>query len=301
MTTEATDLDDLERRIGAGSEFGRAEATTVLEAQNLPRIGLIALNAARVRTGDEVTFVRVVSVAQGESPVPVGAAGEVRIVGQPASIDQALEAVRVAAAGAGQVYFSGFSLADLLALAGHDHLALADVAAALRDAGLCGVAEVPADRLGDVDVAGDVIRAARHGGLAADRVVVERADVSDRLAIIERVHALQREVGGLRAFAPLPRLDPVDMPSTGYDDVKTVAIARLWCRDIARIQVDWPIYGPKLAQVALTFGANDIDGVDAFDAPDLGPRRATATDLRRQIAAAGGRAVERTGRFDVKR
>jgi aminodeoxyfutalosine synthase len=95
----------------------------------------------------------------------------------------------------------------------------------------------------------------------------------------------------------LPRFDPVDTPSTGYDDVKTIALARLRCPASLLIQVDWPLYGPKLAQVALAYGAGDVDGVAAVDRSNLGPRRSPAEDIARQIRAAGGTPVERDGRF----
>ena len=58
----------------------------------------------------------------------------------------------------------------------------------------------------------------------------------------------------IRAFAPLPRRVNPAVPTTGYDDVKRVALARLFVENIPSIQVDWALYGPKLAQVALTVG-----------------------------------------------
>ena len=61
--------------------------------------------------------------------------------------------------------------------------------------------------------------------------------------------------------------------------------------------MDWRGYGPKLAQVALTFGADDVDGVSAFDDRDLGTRRATLEEIQRNIRAASLDAVERDGRF----
>ena len=103
---------------------------------------------------------------------------------------------------------------------------------------------------------------------------------------------------GIRAFAPLPRHDPADQPATGYDDVRTVAAARLVCPSIPFIQVDWPLYGPKLAQVALMYGANDVDGVAAVDTLNLGTRRSPLEDIRRQILAAAGEPVERSGRYE---
>jgi 2-iminoacetate synthase ThiH len=53
------------------------------------------------------------------------------------------------------------------------------------------------------------------------------------------------------------------------------------------IEVDWHQYGPKLAQVALMFGANHFDRVSPVDDPALGPRRAAAEEVRRNIIAAG--------------
>jgi aminodeoxyfutalosine synthase len=98
---------------------------------------------------------------------------------------------------------------------------------------------------------------------------------------------------------PLPtRLDAM-RPTTGYDDVKSVAMARLAAPNIPTIQVDWLRYGPKLAQVALTFGADDIDNVTASDEAPDGRRRAPLEDVRRNIEAAGLEPAERDGRFEL--
>jgi len=97
----------------------------------------------------------------------------------------------------------------------------------------------------------------------------------------------------------LPTLLTAYRPSTGYEDVKMVAIARLAAPNIPTVQVDWRRYGPKLAQVALTFGADDLDGVSASDdAPD-GRRRAPLEDVRRNVEAAGFLPAERDGTFNV--
>ena len=78
-----------------------------------------------------------------------------------------------------------------------------------------------------------------------------------------------------------------------------VAIARLAAPNIPDVQVDWRRYGPKLAQVALTFGANDVDGVTASDEAPDGRRRAPLEEVRRNIEAAGFTPAERDGRFAV--
>ena len=98
-------------------------------------------------------------------------------------------------------------------------------------------------------------------------------------------------------MVPLAVETSADQPTTGYDDVKMVAIARLAAPDIPTIQVDWQRYGPKLAQVALTFGADDIYGVSSSDEAPEGRRRAPLEEIRRNIEAAGFEPVERDGRF----
>ena len=103
-----------------------------------------------------------------------------------------------------------------------------------------------------------------------------------RIASVERARDLQAAVGGFRAFAPLPRTMSVATPTTGYDDVKQVALARMVVNNIDSIQVDWPLYGPKLAQVALTVGADDVDGIAAVDPGVLGTRRSPIEEIQGQ-------------------
>jgi aminodeoxyfutalosine synthase len=112
-----------------------------------------------------------------------------------------------------------------------------------------------------------------------------------------RAADLQDRIGGIQAISPLPMMLSTFRPTTGYDDVKMVAIARLAAPNIPTVQVDWRRYGPKLAQVALTFGADDIDGVSALDEAPEGRRRAPLEEINRNIEAAGFAPVERTGRF----
>jgi aminodeoxyfutalosine synthase len=110
--------------------------------------------------------------------------------------------------------------------------------------------------------------------------------MQDRFACIQAIDALPLRLDALR-------------PTTGYNDVKSVAIARLAAPNIQSIQVDWLRYGPKLAQVALTFGADDVDNVTASDDAPEGRRRAPLEEVRRNIEAAGLEPAERDGRFTV--
>lgn len=271
----------------------------MLASPDLVGVGLLGELARRAGSGDQVTFGRVCVLTGFDEPADPGHAGEVRLARRPPSINDARERVRAAKRLAGGIPLTGFSLADLLGLAGSDHLALADLAKALRADGLDAVAEAPLDELGDTDNAIEVVRAVRHGGLESWRATISRAAIGERLDLIDRAVAVQRETSAFRAFAPLPRLDPDNAPATGYDDVRTVAIARLMCRSIPFIQVDWPLYGPKLAQVAIAYGANDIDGIAAIDQVDLGRRRSAIEEIERQIRAVVATPVERNGRYET--
>jgi hypothetical protein len=163
----------------------------------------------------------------------------------------------------------------------------------LRDAGLEGLAEVTLDTVPDPAAA---VEAMAKAGFERVRLHVAKPIAGDRAAFWLAIGALQRRVPVIESINPLPLLLSAFRPTTGYDDVKAVAIARLAAPQVPHIQVDWTRYGPKLAQVALTFGADDIDGVSASDEAPEGRRRAPLEEVRRNIEAAGFEAVARGGR-----
>jgi aminodeoxyfutalosine synthase len=273
-------------------------AETLLSPPDLIAVGVQGDDVRRRMHGVRTTFVRVFEMHVGAPSVarPAGlAAGEVRIVGRPASEAAATEAVKAAAALAAGVPVTGFSLADLHALA-PDPDALASLCSRLHDAGLDAISETPIE-IYLLSQPATAVRAARDAGLGVWRLTVQKLADSARIATVERARDLQAAVGGFRAFAPLPRTVSVTEPTTGYDDVKLVALARVIVTNIDSIQVDWPIYGPKLAQVALTVGADDVDGIAAVDPGVLGTRRSPIEEIKGNIRAAALEAVERDGRF----
>jgi hypothetical protein len=284
--------------VGAGKPLTRAQAVELLADPDLVSVGTLAEQARVAVSGDRVAFGRVLSLGGPADAAGIENAGEVRLLAVPASADEAVGLASTIASLAQGRPFTGYSLAVLLNLASGDHLALSELASRLRRAGLEAVAEFPLDLMTDTENSIEVVRAALHGGLAVRRATVERADLASRLDLIERAVRVQEETAALRAFAPLPRQDPATMPATGYDDVRTIAAARLMARNIPFIQVDWPIYGPKLAQVAIVYGANDIDGVAVVDSLNLGHRRSPREDIERQIRAAACAPVERNGRYE---
>ena len=62
-----------------------------------------------------------------------------------------------------------------------------------------------------------------------------------------------------------------------------MALARILLPSVPHIQADWTLHGPKLAQVALTFGADDMDNVSPLDEVAEGRRRAPLEEIRRNI------------------
>lgn len=286
-------------RVSRGDALSAEDGLAILGTADIIETGVLADAARRRRHDDRTTFVRVFEthVDAPAASLPQGvSAGEIRIVGSPRDASAALAAVRTVAAVAGTIPLTGFSLADLARVAGSVP-ALRDVCAQLHDAGLKAVAEVPIDALENAD---EVVDAARRGGLAVLRLTVHEMPGDRRVPIVERARALQQTVGGFRAFAPLPRVMSIAQPTTGYDDVKTIALARLLAGNIESIQVDWPLYGPKLAQVALTMGADDVDGVAALDPGTLGTRRSAIEEIRNNIRAAALQPVERDGLFGTR-
>ena len=273
-----------------------ADLTALAATHDIITLGMQADDARRARHGLKTTFVRVADVtAEPQQPVPVPpAAGEVRIVGVPASRQAAIERAGEVIGAAGGRPVSGFSLADLEDLAGREGVTLRALLEDLHAAGLELVAEAPFDRLRD---ARRSIEEVNIAGMALARLTIDRLPAADVPSLLKEIAALQRDVGVVRAFAPLPRRMNPAVPTTGYEDVKRVALARLSV-DVPSIQVDWSLYGPKLAQVALTVGADDLDAVSPLDDMSEGRRRAPLDEVLRNIRAAGLEPVERNGRFE---
>jgi aminodeoxyfutalosine synthase len=274
-----------------------ADLASLAASHDIIAIGMLADEARRSRHGTRTTFVRVADVsAEPGAPVPVPpSAGEVRIAGVPATRAAAVGRVREVAASAGGVPVSAFSLADLEQVSAREGVTLRSVLEELCEAGLDLVSEAPIDRLQDPRRSIEEVNIA---GLTLARLIVDRLPSADPLALLQQAADVQRVVAVVRAFAPLPRRLNPGLPTTGYEDVKRVALARLVVDNVPSIQVDWTLYGPKLAQVALTVGADDLDAVTPSDDSPHGPRRSPLAEVRRNIKAAGFEPVERNALFE---
>jgi hypothetical protein len=272
--------------------------SSLAASHDIISLGIAADEARRARHGAKTTYVRVVDVdaAPGSALSIPAAAGEIRIIGTSATRAVAIQRVSEVAAVASGKPVSGYSLADLELLAAQERITLRDLLEQLRAAGLELVAEAPFDRLRDPKRSIEEVNIA---GLRLARLTIQQLPTSDIESLYKQIAALQYDVAVIPGFAPLPRQTNPAVPTTGFDDVKRVALARLFLEQVPSIQVDWSLYGPKLAQVALTVGANDVDAVSPLDDLSEGRRRAPVEEIRRNIRAAGLDPIERDGRFDL--
>lgn len=118
-----------------------------------------------------------------------------------------------------------------------------------------------------------------------------------------RLRELQDETGGFQTFIPLAfhpdntKLSDIPKP-TGLTDLKVMAISRLMLDNFPHIKAYWIMLGIKTAQVALSFGADDLDGTVVHekiyhDAGSDSPQELTVAEIRRLIEEAGRVPVER--------
>jgi aminodeoxyfutalosine synthase len=124
-----------------------------------------------------------------------------------------------------------------------------------------------------------------------------------RIDHLVRLRELQDETGGFQTFIPLAfhpdnsRMDDIPKPS-GVMDLKTMAISRLMLDNFPHIKAYWVMLGIKTAQVALSFGADDIDGTVVHEkiyheAGAETPQEVSVAEIRRLITEAGRVPVER--------
>ena len=274
-------------RARAGEALTAAEIDELGSADILS-LGMLADEVRRARVGETVTYSRVVELASGAKGASGASGAEVRIAQLPASLEDTEGLIAEARMLAGPQLLTGFSLAEIL----DRHWGKpVDVLKRLKRAGLDAIAEAPVDRLQDAE---DALAACKDAGMPVRCLSLQSPIGDGRTLWLIHLRDLVQKFPDIGAVNPLSREQSITVPTTGYEDVRAVALARLVLPSVKTIQVDWAQYGPKLAQVALTFGANDLDRVSTSDDESLGRRRTSVEDVRRNIQAAGFTPVERT-------
>ena len=135
---------------------------------------------------------------------------------------------------------------------------------------------------------------------------VETAE--DRIEHLGMLRALQDETGGFLTYIPLAyhtennelgeELGRVGSATTGYEDLKNIAVARLYLDNIPHMKTHWPMVTPFMSQVVLDFGCDDVEGTVVYERIYHQAGATTAmhmpySELVRLIRGAGKRPVER--------
>jgi aminodeoxyfutalosine synthase len=216
-----------------------------------------------------------------------------------------------------QVHIKAFTMVEVAFFARRAKLSIRETLVRLRDAGVDslpgGGAEIFADRVRhiicdhkiDGDEWLDTARTAHQLGLKSNATMLygHIENEEDRVDHLLRLRAVQDETHGFQTFIPLafhPDNTVLEhLPrTTGLTDIKQIAISRLLLDNFPHIKAYWQMMTPKIAQIALRFGADDIDGTVIeekiyHDAGATTPQGMRRQDLVRLIREAGREPFER--------
>src|SRR4051794_36129675 len=216
-----------------------------------------------------------------------------------------------------QVHLKAFTMVEVAYLAKRAKLTIRQTLEQLKAAGVDslpgGGAEIFADRVRhiicDHKIDGDdwleCARTAHQIGLKSNATMLygHVENDADRVDHLLKLRALQDDTGGFQTFIPLafhPDNTPLQhLPrTTGLTDIRQIAVGRLLLDNFAHIKAYWQMMTPKIAQIALRFGADDLDGTVIeekiyHDAGATTPQGMTRKDLCRLITEAGRVPVER--------
>jgi len=177
------------------------------------------------------------------------------------------------------IHIQAFTCVEIDHLAKLAELGIEETLRDLREAGLGSIpgggAEVFSPRIRELTcekkLSGEgwleVAKTAHRLGIRSNATMLygHIETIAERVEHLDMLRRAQDETGGFMTFIPLafhPRnTELADLSrTTGVDDLKNIAVARLFLDNFDHIKAYWVMIGPKLAQVALSFGADDIDG-----------------------------------------
>jgi len=229
-----------------------------------------------------------------------------------------------------QVHIKALTAVEIAHLARIEKLSWTEVLIALREAGLDtlpgGGAEtfsaavreqIAGKKLGGADYIG-VHRAAHTLGIRSNCTMLygHVETIEDRIEHLAMLRALQDETAGFLAFIPLAyhpddnalgaTLGRQGTATGGVEDLKMLAIGRLFLDNFAHIKSHWIMVTPAMSQIALHFGVNDIEGTvvreKIYHAVGAGtPQGLTLAHLLQLIRGAGKTPAERDSLYRVLR
>ncbi len=215
------------------------------------------------------------------------------------------------------VHLKAFTMVEIAFLAKIGKLSIRDTLLKLKEAGVDslpgGGAEIFTDRVRhiicDHKIDGrqwiETARLAHQLGLKSNATMLygHIENDEDRVDHLLQLRVLQDETGGFQTFIPLafhPANTPLQhlMTTTGFADIKSIAVARLGLDNFPHIKAYWQMMTPKIAQIAQRFGADDLDGTVIeekiyHDAGATTPQGLRRQELVRLIREAGREPVER--------
>ncbi|MBL0172409.1 MAG: CofH family radical SAM protein [Gemmatimonadaceae bacterium] len=229
-----------------------------------------------------------------------------------------------------QVHIKALTAVEIAHIARIEKMTREDVLIALRDAGLdtlpgggaetfsAAVRDVIADKkLGGADYL-DVHRTAHRLGIRSNCTMLygHVESIEDRVQHLASLRALQDETGGFLAYIPLAyhpddnalgkTLGREGIASTGFDDLRNLAVGRLFLDNFDHIKSHWIMVTSAVSQIALHFGVNDIEGTvvrekiyHAVGAHT--PQGMTLPELLALIRGAGKHPAERDSFYRVLR
>ncbi|HYW49470.1 MAG TPA: CofH family radical SAM protein [Gemmatimonadaceae bacterium] len=229
-----------------------------------------------------------------------------------------------------QVHIKALTAVEIAHIARIEKMSWTDVLVALRAAGLdtlpgggaetfsAAVRDVIADKkLGGADYIG-VHRAAHALGIRSNCTMLygHVETIEDRVEHLTMLRDLQDETGGFLAYIPLAyhpddnalgaTLGRQGTGTTGFDDLRNLAVGRLFLDNFEHVKSHWIMVSPALTQVALAFGVNDIEGTvvreKIYHAVGATTQQGMSLDeLLRLIRGAGKQPAERDSFYRIIR
>lgn len=228
------------------------------------------------------------------------------------------------------VSIKALTAVEIAHLARIEKSSIEDVLGALREAGLTslpgGGAEVfgPAVRftIAERKLSGEewieVHRTAHRMGIPSNCTMLygHVETVDDRIAHLLMLRDLQDDTGGFLTYIPLAyhpdhnalgrELGREGSATTGYEDLKNIAVGRLVLDNIPHVKTHWPMVTPAMAQIVLSFGCDDVEGTVVYErvyheAGATTQMHMQYHDLVDLIRRAGRKPVERDSLYQVVR
>lgn len=228
------------------------------------------------------------------------------------------------------IHIKALTAVEIAHLARIEKISVREVLIAMQEAGLTslpgGGAEVFSTAvratIAERKLTGDewlnVHRAAHGLGIPTNCTMlyghVETAE--DRIEHLSALRALQDDTGGFLTYIPLAyhpdhnelgeELGRVGSATTAYEDLKNIAVGRLFLDNIPHVKTHWPMVTPFLSQIALSFGCDDVEGTVVYEriyheAGAQTQMHMAYEDLVGMIRGAGKRPVERNSLYQAVR